>query len=249
MNSNDRGAGDGESRYEMADHAPGSGEPRRAASGRSEPGHSERRNGEPQNGEPGSREPRLGESRLDQPVASDGPSSAGEMSSNRNSASSSRVDSRARASAGTHSAQMAADDPKDGSLAKTRGKNWGLQHVARGSIPITRPVRVLCYQDRVLVAPIDDTYEAKTISFAARTRDSVDPIVAAVWEQTRQWGIAGKGMYWRPVLSIDVQPGGQDRYEELRRLLDDSGLVVRRKGETDIPATPQNVNRDTNPKR
>jgi hypothetical protein len=67
-----------------------------------------------------------------------------------------------------------------------------------------------------------------------------------VWEQTKQWGIAGKGMYWRPILSIDVQPGGQDRYEELRRLLDNSGLVVRRKGEAEPPAA---VQREGNPKR
>jgi hypothetical protein len=116
-------------------------------------------------------------------------------------------------------------------------------------MPITRPIRVLCYEDRVTIAPIDDTYEPKSIAFSTNTRDSVDPLVAAVWDQTKQWGIAGKGMYWRPVLSIDVQPGGQDRYEELRRLLDDSGLVVRRKGEADVPAAPHNVNRDTNPKR
>jgi hypothetical protein len=194
-------------------------------------------------------EPRIGESTLDEPAPDGGPNAHGEYAEKRTTTKTSRVDPRARASSGMYSGKIAPDDAKDSSLAKSRGKNWGIQHVARGSIPITRPVRLLCYQDRLLLAPIDETYEPKAIAFTGDTRDSVDPLVAAVWDQTRQWGIAGKGMYWRPVLSIDVQPGGQDRYEELRRLLDDSGLIVRRKGEAEPPATPQNVNRDTNPKR
>jgi hypothetical protein len=181
-------------------------------------------------------EPRIGESRVDEPKPSAGGSD--EMASTAARAASQSLGTFAPIGGTLQKATIGANDPKESSLAKTRGKNWGLQHVARGSIPITRPIRVVCFEDRATIAPIDDTYQPKVIPFAAQTRDSVDPLVAAVWEQTRQWGIAGKGMYWRPVLSFDVQPGGQERYEELRKLLDDSGLVVRRKGEP-----------DTNPKR
>lgn len=181
-------------------------------------------------------EPRISESRVDEPKPS--AAASDEMARTAPGAATQSIGTFAAMGGSLQKATLPANDPKESSLAKTRGKNWGLQHVARGSIPITRPIRVLCFEDRAAIAPIDDTYQPKVIPFTAQTRDSVDPLVAAVWEQTRQWGIAGKGMYWRPVLSFDVQPGGQVRYEELRKLLDDSGLVVRRKGEP-----------DTNPKR
>jgi hypothetical protein len=67
------------------------------------------------------------------------------------------------------------------------------------------------------------------IVFKQQTRDSADEFVAAVWSEIKAWGIAGKGMYWRPILSVDVHAGGDKRYEELRRLLDGSGFEVRRR--------------------
>jgi hypothetical protein len=45
----------------------------------------------------------------------------------------------------------------------------------------------------------------------------------------KTWGIAGRGMYWRPILSIEVTPDAEFRYAELKSLLDDSGLIVERK--------------------
>jgi hypothetical protein len=42
----------------------------------------------------------------------------------------------------------------------------------------------------------------------------------------KSWGIAGKGLYWRPTLLMEVKPGAADRYAEVKALLDDSGLDV-----------------------
>jgi hypothetical protein len=43
------------------------------------------------------------------------------------------------------------------------------------------------------------------------------------------WGIAADNGYWKPVLRVSVGPGGDARFEELRMLLDRSGLVVERR--------------------
>jgi len=40
------------------------------------------------------------------------------------------------------------------------------------------------------------------------------------------WGIAGRGMYWKPVLNIYVEPGAQQRAVELQQLLKQSGLQI-----------------------
>jgi hypothetical protein len=66
----------------------------------------------------------------------------------------------------------------------------------------------------------------RVISFAAKTEASVDELVGAVWQQTKSWGIAGKGMYWRPEIVVDVQAGGEVRFRDLIVLLDGSGLSV-----------------------
>jgi hypothetical protein len=115
------------------------------------------------------------------------------------------------------------------SLANRRGRDWGLRYAAPSATPVTRPLRVVCYGDRAIVVSDDPRREPKQIVFKPRTRDSADEFVAAVWDEIKTWGIAGKGMYWRPVLSFEVHGAGDRRYEDLHRLLDGSGFEMRRK--------------------
>ena len=67
---------------------------------------------------------------------------------------------------------------------------------------------------------------AKEIPLGPRTSDSVDDLVAAVWEHIDAWGIAGKGMYWRPILHAEATPDGAARLSDLKILLAGSGLTV-----------------------
>jgi hypothetical protein len=112
-------------------------------------------------------------------------------------------------------------------LRSLRGRNWALPESADKAIPITRPIPAECYPDRLVLAP--GTPEQKEIPFRSKTVDSLDELVGAVWEQIERWGIAGRGMYWRPVLSVRVAPGAEDRFQDLQTLLEDSGLLIERK--------------------
>jgi len=58
------------------------------------------------------------------------------------------------------------------------------------------------------------------------TENSVDTLVSTVWDQGTTWGIAGRGMYWKPKLVVHVAPDGATRFNELKQLLDGSGLEV-----------------------
>ena len=69
----------------------------------------------------------------------------------------------------------------------------------------------------------------KEIALGPSTAGSIDKLVAALWEQMDSWGIAGEGMYWRPVLNVYVAPGAQQRLEDLQILLDGSGFNIERK--------------------
>jgi hypothetical protein len=74
----------------------------------------------------------------------------------------------------------------------------------------------------------EGTGPSKAVVLGQRTEDSVDSLVSAVWEQIKAWGIAGRGMYWQPVLRVRVAPGAESRYLELKALLNESGLELER---------------------
>jgi len=128
------------------------------------------------------------------------------------------------------------------SLAKTRGDDWGLPGSGAGSVAVNRPLIVQCRPDRLIILPESGTGGGKEIVLGERTQDSVDEFVSSVWQHMKTWGIAGKGLYWRPTLVVDVDPAAAERYAELKTLLTDSGLEVRER-EKKTPAAQARPNR------
>ena len=127
------------------------------------------------------------------------------------------------------------------SLARQRGENWGIPESAKRATPLTRPVQIYCSADRITVLS-DRGIPDRQINLGPRTEDSVDELVSTVWSQIEAWGIAGRGMYWRPVLSVHVAPDGVARFDELKTLLAGSGLEVTGKAvvvSNSGPATPR----------
>jgi hypothetical protein len=119
-------------------------------------------------------------------------------------------------------------DAKSKRLADRRGENWGLPNAARGSVGITRPIHVRLFADRLEFLPESGAAAGKVVPLGVRTEDAIDELVSAVWEQMKPWGIGGRGMYWRPILKVEVAPGAETRYAELKSLLDNSGLIMER---------------------
>ena len=54
-------------------------------------------------------------------------------------------------------------------------------------------------------------------SARARTESSIDTLISAVWEHIEGWGIAGRGMYWRPVLQVHVAPDAEAAFHRTCR--------------------------------
>ena len=114
-------------------------------------------------------------------------------------------------------------------LAEIRGKNWALPDAANGSVGITRPIRVNCYPDRLELVPNTSQTSLQVVALGGRTEDTVDTFISAVWDHMKSWGIAGRGMYWQPILNVQVVPGAERRFADLKMLLDRSGLEVKRR--------------------
>jgi uncharacterized membrane protein YgcG len=112
---------------------------------------------------------------------------------------------------------------------KKRDADWGVRDARPGSVAVTRSIRVECHGDRLVVVSERGPDFSKVIPLGQRTSSAVDPLISAVWEQMDSWGIAGRGMFWRPVLHVYVAPDADRRFTELSRLLDGSGVTLERK--------------------
>jgi hypothetical protein len=65
------------------------------------------------------------------------------------------------------------------------------------------------------------------VSFHQPTDKVLDELAAAVQQHVKDWGLAGKAMYWRPTLVLQVAPGADRHAIRLNDLLRDSGIDVR----------------------
>jgi hypothetical protein len=141
--------------------------------------------------------------------------------------------------AGVPDAASATDEPhatghsvKIQSVAGKRGVDWAVDKNARAAIPIRRTIRVLVRNDRFSVLPDDATPATpssggREVVLKDSTAAHVDDIVKAVQDHVKNWGIAGDGLYWRPVLLVQTTSGGERRADELEQLLKESGIELR----------------------
>ena len=115
------------------------------------------------------------------------------------------------------------------SLAESRGANWALRNGVDKATGITRPIRVACLTDRLVILPQRGEQQRPFVVDAPGPLSAaIDEFVSAIWKHTEQWGIAVAGGYWMPVLNIEVAPGAESRFQELMTLLQDSGLDAKR---------------------
>jgi hypothetical protein len=98
-------------------------------------------------------------------------------------------------------------------------------------VPIRRTIRVLVRGDHLAILSEEaarqrGTPVGKTIPLQRDTIESVDEFVKAVQDQVDSWGTGGDGMYWRPVLQLQIAPDGARRAQDLIRLLNNSGFEL-----------------------
>jgi len=115
------------------------------------------------------------------------------------------------------------------STAQSRGANWALPGAAARATGITRPIRIACLPDQLMILPQrSEQQKTQVIVMPGPLSDALDEFVTAIWKHTEQWGIAVAGGYWKPILNVEVAPGADQRFAELKSLLEGSGLEARR---------------------
>jgi hypothetical protein len=106
-----------------------------------------------------------------------------------------------------------------------RPQNWALQGATQFSSGISRAVKIRCEANRFVLSAQVGTKE-RTIPIAGSVSSSADQLVQAIWEFQESWGSAGENMHWKPRLQVQVSPGGEQRLQELKIHLRNSGLAI-----------------------
>ena len=115
------------------------------------------------------------------------------------------------------------------SIAEQRGeKNWANPAANRAASPVTRPIKIVCDADHLTMLPEGRSRRGyKVIELGENNEENMRELVTSVWDRIDSWGVAGQGNYWRPELIMEVEPGAEARFNELKALMADSGLDVR----------------------
>ena len=110
---------------------------------------------------------------------------------------------------------------------KSRGENWGLPNASREGDRHHAAHSRECAADRIVLHPErGDNRTPLIVPIEDDLTHNLDAVVASVWRHMDDWGLAVVGGYWKPVLSVAVKPGGEERFLELQQLLRGSGIEV-----------------------
>ena len=151
-----------------------------------------------------------------------------------------------RSSPGGSASQQVAQVRVAPPVAASRGDNWAVDRKSPSDIAIRRSVQVVVRGDHLMVLPgreqpvpsafQQDRIIGETVQLDGPTRSGLDEFVGHVKQQVSSWGMAGQGLYWRPVVKLNVAPDGQRRALDLARLLDRSGIDVEFERTASLPS-------------
>lgn len=138
------------------------------------------------------------------------------------------LDDMARAAAASESSDTAAERKK----TKARGKDWAIRNANPGMIPIRRTIQVVVRGDALAILPEasatnESSAAGREFRFADAPEGAYEDLLSAVDQRIEDWGMAGQGLYWRPVVELKVSPDGERRFNDLARLLKHSGAEIR----------------------
>ena len=124
------------------------------------------------------------------------------------------------------------------SIADARGTDWAVDRAMRGAVPIQRPIQVVVRENQVALLPSKHSQKGAgrtgtVISLDQPHSEVSDQFASALKARIDDWGLAGNGLYWRPVLELNIGPEAGPTAKRLVQLLKNSGVEIR------LPQTAQ----------
>ena len=115
-------------------------------------------------------------------------------------------------------------------VAQRKGRGWAWSQGPPTQTAVVRSIRMICYADRWVVLPDSSRTAASavTISCEEPPQQRAEKLARVVAQRVDEWGLALSGGYWKPVLTVEVAPDAEGRFQQLQQLLAGSGLELQR---------------------
>lgn len=114
--------------------------------------------------------------------------------------------------------------PSGTGVVVSRGNDWTRQNI-RGTA-VERTIRLRCQEDRWVIQPEPGQQGTKTIFLRKGLVQARTDLSKALQGRVDSWGMALAGGYWKPKIVVTVDANAQQRYEQLQRVLQGSGIDV-----------------------
>ncbi|QDS99864.1 hypothetical protein [Adhaeretor mobilis] len=128
------------------------------------------------------------------------------------------------------STQTFSNTPQAESAAGERGADWALKKSRQTSMAMRRPIAVVVSREGFELLSGDGRRSSGPsgfVSFDQPTGRVLDEFAVQLQRRTKEWGLAGRSMHWKPVLMLNVDPDAQRQADNLARLLSGSGVDIR----------------------
>ncbi len=117
------------------------------------------------------------------------------------------------------------------SIAESRGANWAVNEPRQKAVAIRRPISVVVRENKMIILPTGFAKRGpeatgKEIGLDQSIGDISDNFKKAVRERIEEWGLAGSGMYWKPVLELHVEDNATMTATRIVHLMKNSGVDV-----------------------
>ena len=109
--------------------------------------------------------------------------------------------------------------------------NWAVAEDKQSAMEVTRPILVECRPDKILIRRASGSGIDREVDIppGASVPHVTDTLVSQIVTYIDTWGMAARGTYWQPEMIVTVQPGAEARFEELKMVMHNSGVRIRRK--------------------
>lgn len=194
--------------------------------------------------------------------SADGTSAAGSASANSGAAQQSQPAQAMAGGSGGAEGNLSMPSPTDAqqqasASAQTNSKNAKADATAAKAaesvwepkrpddVAVRRRVQVIVRGDQLAILSDETipsgiaywTANSQTVALDQPTPAHVPAFIDAMRKHVTSWGFAGDGLFWRPVVYLNVAPGGEQRAQELARLLKNSGLEMQIATPMNLPQT------------
>lgn len=149
---------------------------------------------------------------------------------------SSAKDSKTKNSSSPSKPSAEEEELPSGAIVISQGSDWTRQNV-RGTA-IDRVIRIHCMADRWVILAEPKQQGTKTIFLRRGLAQARDDLAKALQGRIDSWGMALAGGYWKPRIVVHVDADAQTRYDQLRRVLQGSGIEVKLAEEADHGKKP-----------